>query len=755
MANKKDAQEIKKDKDLAMMSNLYSDVLDKITNIMGDDSNRKSELDFMSKIMTNLTTDDYGEISSTAGDDITTFLYKSIKGEDKVDKDMMKNIEDIFTNKNESLANLMFDKKASKNIVLEDLQLVCSYLYQLQEAVNATRDAVVTSDDIGVQISRNLLFRNSTDDSDELKNIVSQIENMEDELKLHHKIKNHIIPKTLSLGSYYVYSVPYNRLITDYKSRQDAAQRGVSNNSNYFMTLKESTDLTDFITGYSGLMEDKQSTIKVAKEASDEYLSDIEICNESSCVLDDVVNVEEIIALEGTTHQFAVTNDAINKQTRDMMKGKFTYSANESIIDEDKSSKNDDYSSVTGCYIKLIDPRRLVEVKVLDKVIGYYYLIDTGIKVNKMPFSSSMRFNMNIATSIKPEDLESDFVHVLADRIVKSMDKKYLENNPKFKDVIVNALLFDDIYKRKIRFQFIPVDYITKFAIDEDLDGEGTSMLSNSLFYAKLYLYILIFKVLSILSRSNDQKIHYVKSSGIDKNTANNIQSVARTMKENQINFTDLLNYGNAVNKIGKGKDVFIPEGTQGERGITTDILSGQDVQLNTELMEMLITNAINATGVPSVIMSYINEADYSRTLVMANAKFIGRVVNYQIDFNRSLTELYKKLMKFSLNIDNPAIIDTFSYKLNPPKSMNNTNLSDLTNNAEQTIAYVIKTLIGENRDPEPNDNIKKDLLYKKVAKELMPMLPWNDFEKMLEEVEIDLAKHLQEKRIKVNEDEQ
>ena len=84
------------------------------------------------------------------------------------------------------------------------------------------------------------------------------------------------------------------------------------------------------------------------------------------------------------------------------------------------------------------------------------------------------------------------------------------------------------------------------------------------------------------------------------------------------------MNYNSMVTKRGANKDIFMPVGRSGERAIDFDILSGQDVQIDTDLMEKLRTNAISSTGVPSVMMSYVNEADYSRTLVMANAKFMS-----------------------------------------------------------------------------------------------------------------------------------
>ena len=722
-------------KELQQQNEIFTDVLGKLATQNNDDINRKKELDIIAKSIDDVIRTEIDDIKKFTGDDITSFLYKTLSQDERLSNAMMRNIDDIFnSSKNESIASIMFDKNASKNVLLEDLEIISSYIYQLKEAVNATRDAIVTSDDVGQQISRNLTFKNMPQDSEQVTNALKQIENMEDELRLHHKIKNHIVPKTLSFGTYYVYTVPYSKLIVDYKERE-------ARNGSYATSLKESTQPFDTvdIAPYKSIMETTEANIKKSMNV---FLEDISVDNTPTSIIPDLVSSEEIHVMESGFY----TSDADFNKRVDSILGKKKNTqvrSSESVIDSNEMKA---YGGVTGCHVKLIDPRRLVEVKILDKVIGYYYLVDTGIKASKMSFTSTVKFNLNSVAPGQTQDVETSFIQMIAERIVKSMDKKYLEENPKFKELIVNALMYDDLYKRKVKFQFIPVDYITAYSIDEDVNGEGQSMLTNSLFYAKLYLYLLIFKVLSILTKSNDQKFHYVKSSGIDKNTANNTQVVARALKENQINFTDLMNYGSAINKIGKSKDVFVPTGTQNERGIETDILSGQEVQLNTDLMEMLISNAINSTGVPSVIMSYINEADYSRTLVMANAKFIGRVVNYQIDFNRANTELYKKLMRYYLNLDE-NLVENFEYTFASPKSLNNVNLSDLMSNAEQTANFVVKALVGENRNPSEEDNALKDILFKKVSRELLPMIQWSKMDELYMKSKEDLKKLMAERK--------
>lgn len=740
-------------KELQDQNEIFKSILGKLSAQNDEAQSRDNELDILAKSIDEVIKGEISDISKFTGDDVTTFLYKTLSQDERMQRAMMKSIDDIFnSDNNQSIASIMFDKKRSKNVLLEELDVITSYVHQLKEAVNATRDAIVTSDDIGTQMSRNLKFKNIATDSAESMNAISLIEKMEEELNLHHKIKNHIIPRTLEFGEFYVYTAPYSDLIRDCKNRTNQ-----QNNQKTSINVFESTEhfTNEDFSEYKPLLNSGSNTGSIRK-VMDDFLKDIEVCNESTSIIEDEVSINELSVME--SGDFYTSNPEFTKQVNGILKKQrkgapgslMTRAAGEAVID---SINKHEFSDVTGCLVKLIDPRRLVEVKVLEKVIGYYYVVDTGVKLNKMSFTQSIKLNLASQSTMQKEDLESKFIHMIADKVVSAMDKKYLEDNIKFKELIVNALMYEDTYKRKVKFQFIPVDYITKYTVDEDMEGQGQSILTNSLFYAKLYLYLLIFKVLSILTKSNDQKFHYVKSSGIDKETANSTQSAARAIKENEMTFKDLMNYGTAMNKIGKAKDAWIPTGTQADRPIESDILSGQDIQLNTDLMEMLLTNAINSTGVPSVIMSYINEADYSRTLVMANAKFIGRVVNYQLDFNRCNTELYKKLARYYLNLDE-NIINSLSYTFASPKSLNNINMSDAINNAEQTANFIVKCYTGENRNPTEEDNALKDIMFAKVVKELLPMIQWSKMDELFKASKEESKQLIVERKASPSQDE-
>lgn len=199
----------------------------------------------------------------------------------------------------------------------------------------------------------------------------------------------------------------------------------------------------------------------------------------------------------------------------------------------------------------------------------------------------------------------------------------------------------------------------------------------------------------------------------------------------------DLFNYTTLINKVGNGTEMYIPTGRTNERPIETEILSGQDVQLNTELLEMLKNAYILGTGVPAAIVNYLNEADFAKVVEQNNTKFNGRVVNYQLDFNSAITEMYKKIMMWSSNLpDN--VIDNFQFTLQPPKTVATSAKSDAINNFSSLSDFVVGLIYddpNETTNPDLKDEIRN---FKKLyAEEQLPMLNMDKINELINKAKI------------------
>ena len=673
----------------------------------------------------------------------TEFIGKLWQEENGRNNSFNKDIEQMINGTDGEIEAYLSDQYKNRLIKQNDIHEVSSQLSELKEAILITRDSIVTADITDGKISRQITFNDRVNDSSAKTNgLMDAVETMEKTYKLHNKIKNHIIPKTLEYGEYYAYVIPYGDMFKQFYdskdmmvSGQDNAYAGapsstLNNTSINESTILESCDGNDEKLMIESIMESLPEPPENMSESTykKEIRSDIESVMKNItvnnkpvplCVLDEGVEaISEFCESYGyTTEANKVSYDTLFKDVVKEVDGQGI-----TAVDTKKRSVN--FKEYKECYMKLIDPTRIIPVKVMDTTVGYYYIQDQDITPLTGVLTSTVYY-----TRYDDNRKERTLIDTISGQIVKSFDKKFLRKNQQFKELIVNALTYYKLNEKRIKFQFIPKEYIIEFKINEDLDGNGTSMIEPALFYAKLYLMILLFKVLTILKDSNDTKINYIKQSGIDKNYMNKINEIARKKQQRTINMTDLMCYTSMISKVGAGHEIYIPVGRSGERGIETEVISGQDVQLNTELMEMLKKQMITAVGVPEVLMNYINEADFAKTLELANTRYQGRIVNYQLDFNRPLTELYRRLMRGSTNIDE-QVINSCEYKLNPPKASSVQVTTDILQNYSSYQEWLSNMFLGSDYSNDPDKVMIANEFAKKVARDTLGMI---DFDKMNE----------------------
>lgn len=747
MANKNEKKEekvIQTSKEEIKLNDLFKDIYKKIsmnTHDVDEDINRIS-IDTLSEKIKRVIEDDMEEMKTYGGEnDLSRFLMNTIQnsGSGKFASNVMdpKNdnaLDQLFVSGEGSIFATFQERFKNKALLFSDLEIISSQLVELSEAINITRDDIVSSDDVGADISRSLTFSiDGVSSDDRYDELIEEVKNQEKIHNLNYKIREHIVPKALTYGEYYVYIIPESKLY------ENAQKKKLERTSGAAM---ESADAQAFLESL-----DKSTTKDVKPEDMIEYISEnIKINN------DDIpIPILENNTMTGAMKDLAQFNSLTNmlKQKKGK-KNKETNGENKyaslGFSDGVKSYKLDDWSDVKGCYIKLMNPKNLIPVKLLNYTIGYYYMFEDEMdSAGKHHCKHGHRFSNIVDNMSKDTAEQQNLIGNMADAIVKSFNKDYLNDNSEFKDLIINALLYNDMYKRKLHFQFIPGDHICRFAVNEDENGNGQSMIYKSLFYAKLYLSLLVFNMVTYLTKSQDTVVTYVKTSGIDKNVVNKTMDVARQWKSKQIGIGDLMDYSSIYGKIGTGRDLFIPEGESGERGLSWDIIQGQDVNMQDEMMEQLKQAFINGTGVPSVIMNYINEADFAKTLVMANAKHLRRVMLYQDNFNEGLTNMYQKILYYCTDIELEDIAN-FRYTLQRPKTLPNNNLVDLLGYGDQILDFVEKSEFGQFAEETPELNATKDKFRKEFSRKVLPMLPWETIDEIMAEVKIEVVKDNVEK---------
>ena len=732
-------REIQTSKDEIKLNDLFQDLYKKIsmnTHDVDADANKIS-LDTMSEKIKRVIADDMEEMKTYGGEnDLSRFLINTIQnsGSNKFSSNIMdprneNALENLFSSGDGAIFSTFQERFKNKALLFNDLEIISEQLVELSEAINTTRDDIVSSDDVGADISRSLTFSvDGTEDEDRYDELIEEVKRQEQIHGLNYIIREHIVPKTLKYGEYYVYVIPESKLYENAQKKKLERTNGAS---------METMDAKIFL---ESLKLDK-SYKDVKPEDMVSYISENIKINNTDMPIPILENDNMVGAMKDLA-QFNSLSKLLkqNKGKKKKEGGDNKYSTL-GFSDGVKSFKVDDWSEIKGCYIKLLDPKKVIPVKLMNYTIGYYYIHDAELDItNHHHCSHGHRFTNIMDNMTNKSTDQQNLIANIADAIVKSFDKKYLNDNIEFKELIINSLLYNDMYKRKLHYQFIPGDHICRFSVNEDENGNGQSMIYKSLFYAKLYLSLLVFNMITYLTKSQDTVVTYVKTSGIDKNVINKTMDVARQWKSKQIGIGDLMDYSSIYGKIGTGRDLFIPEGESGERGLSWDIIQGQDVDMQSEMMEQLKQAFINGTGVPSVIMNYINEADFAKTLVMANAKHLRRVMMYQDNFNEDLTSMYQKILCYCTDIELEDIAN-FKYTLQRPKTLPNNNLVDMIGYGDQILDFVEKSEFGQFAEESPELNTTKDMFRKQLSRKVLPMLPWELIDDIMETVKMEVVK--------------
>ena len=583
------------------------------------------KVDELSSAFDNLLKSEITNLNSTADGDTTSFLTKLFSENNKRIATANADLEDIFGVNEGQLESFLTEAYKNRLIKQADLHEVASQLTELREAIGIIRDAIISSDVVDGHMSRNIKF--DLDMEDQEDNYTPIIESMENEFKLHEKIKDFIIPKSLEYGEYYVYCVPYATIFSEFDKEKYAegnrAYRAYESadkpmNMYEFVHKDEKTwnalgeSVTDMVLEavendgnpmYRGMDKkdlEKKNLRKTLDKQLEEMLKNVEVNNDCiplSVMEEGVDSVREFY--ERKTSTVYGDSQMYNAFTNNFMKANSIDNGMHDIKGNKKNSKESDYSEFKDCYIKLVDPQRMLPIELMNEVIGYYYIQEEDISPLSGILTSTVYYD-----KFDSNRNENNVLSTIAGTIVSAFDKKFLQKNEKFKKLIVEALNYYKLNNRKIKFQFIPKEHVIPFSVNHDENGHGTSVLEPSLFYAKLYLMLLLFKMMSILLNSNDQKINYIKQSNIEKNVANKINEIARKKQARQITLADMFSYTTLINKIGNGNETYIPVGKSDVRGIETEILAGQEVQINTDFMEMLKKGYICGTGVPDVLMN-------------------------------------------------------------------------------------------------------------------------------------------------------
>ena len=739
------------------MADHVKEIIDGLSKDISQDvgNMHRDEFEQISKTFDKTLTDALKAFNTSTFDD--DGFIKKIREMDlgeKKDKDIVKNVLNNLKHEYVDVQSL----NHSELLLRRDMYNICTQMPEMRDVVYVIRDSIIECNVATGEVSRTITFENHTD----VEALEAQAKEIEHRHDLLMAIKNFIVPRTLMVGEMYIHVVPYAKLFAELeavKNLKFGASMGMTrpiegfresipneviesfsettslyNEANLKFMLESVADATKIDTSDSYKIEKNHNGSNIRQDyISSGYMSsllkNINICKGSSVMMEEMgpEGFRNFIFQEySKTKKSKKEEHFVENMHRDgrAILGKIP----EEEIDFPK------YQHIKGCYVKYLDALRMVPIRMDRKVIGYYYISTTmDLQINPAQPQGIVDLSFQHYTRDK------NLVDNLASLIIRSFDKPMLEKNIKLKSEIAEIIMAHRFSEGRLSFIYIPENEVIRLIINEDENGKGHSIIEPTLFPARMYLMLTLYNMIYTLN-NNTTRIHYLRSSGLNKDYAAQIQRTVRKFQSRRITIDDIYSYSGVLNKVGGMGEMVLPAGRGDYKALETDTIEAVPNPINIEFLEQQRRQAVSGTGVPHLlIMNQIDEVDFAKTLEMANTRFLSTVSAYKIDFNRGLTQFYQLLMKYSTEMEDD-VIQSFRFQFNAVKhqELNITNemISNFNSLVEMVTSIYYKQDEIQDSDGKPTAIVMN--LRKELAKEYLPQLDFDNLDEIVKKVNLE-----------------
>lgn len=684
-------------------------------------------------------------INSTGEPNMSRF-YERLFFNTQNDKDTVAEFEKIFGDNDfiNNLSSSYMDNRWIKAID-DELDETLRYMPKLEEALQTLRDNVLSAD----SFNKDFLTLKPAIDGDGSQD---QFDHNIQDLKKNYdllKLINDIYYDTSKYGETFIYCVPYEKAIQNLMDHKND-NRGIAIRSNYnestviledtindtsekidmsrFNLDKMSEDINDINLNFeidnSGILrsvieseKDARDKRKMVNEQSlcEQYLMELgmtDIRNDGKAYAFDNVERYQVGGKLPEHHNFDKTlND-------DMELPNIDSSASDGLVNTDKA-KNVKLKSMNGCIVKKLRRECITPIMINDICLGYYYFeFDNNMAFfdESQPSTGMVNTITGLRSNGRAEAYDvlqrrDDAIRYVASMLATKIDTKFINDNQDLKREIYYILKYNDEFSnneanmQNIRVSYIPPEDINHiyFELDENT-SRGISDLNLALIPAKLWVAIYITNCLAIMTRGNDKRVYYVRQS-VESNISKTLLKTVNEIKKSNFGIRQIQNINNVLNITGRFNDYIIPRGADGNSPIEFEVMQGQQIEIKTELLNLLEEAAINSTGVPLELIQSRQSPDYAMQLTMSNTKFLRFVYGRQSLFQQMIQPLLTKIYDIEY-----GTTDSIDVTLPPPLFINVTNTNQLIVNTSDFCNSIVEIFMGDSQD---------DVIKAKVGKKL------------------------------------
>lgn len=626
-------------------------------------------------------------------------LYNRIHSSEK-DPTIQKQLDDIFGNKAYADGMVMSTYNENKYIkeMDDEKDLLCKYMPKLEDAIDAKQDNVLSSDHYSKDYinAKNI----TTSDTDTFNTEITKLK------KKYSLIEtcNKLYKNTSKYGEQYLYIVPYSEALQKLlQNKQQSSTFGFIGNE--ATVLKEAfinnTDEIKIPFKQKNIKEllNESSSFNLPNQSDyDKYIEKykgLEVKFNRSGILESAFN--EISSLKSLkTKQETIPQDKLKYKELD---------GQEYIIDPtNKIDEDINKIDVPGCVMKVIPRYNIIPLYIENICLGYYCIETTTDDIFNMQKSGAIDPMMGLRNgTLKFTNTDKEkkdiLLRYLSKELAQNIDSKFINANQDLSKEIYAVLKSNDLLNGKnldrIKVTYIPPEHIIHWYWEKDENtNRGISDLEKGLIPAKLYTSLYMTNLSGYLTRGFDKRVYYVKQS-VEKNISRTLLHTINQIKMGNFGSREMTNIKHMLNITGKFNDLIIPVGSTNEPPVQFDIMPGQQIDVKSEMMDMLEEMAVSSTGVPYEYIQSRQTVDYAVRLTMSSNKFLKstytRQATVQELLSRMLTILYNSEYKKS---------DEIVVELPPPIYLSMINTSTMIQNSTEITNFVVESE-AKNDDPE------------------------------------------------------
>lgn len=643
-----------------------------------------------------------------SGRALSNFNRSQSKGNDISNKDAYTDIIDLINTANgskatdfNSILDNIFEKNKKYFSILKDYEIMPILIPQITRILSFLVNECISPD---IHSSNTFTITCTSKDNESIN---KEIESIRIEQKLDQLLKN-IYTNRFKLGREYY-------AINNYKDTFEAFKKTLDSKMlNESAGVANMSDIDYLNYQFESLKVTESKTLNESSSGEDDLtLESLNITIERTDILAKVKELKYECMCESYKDNStkAILNEAITGV--DSKKGM-------NII-EYLSTKDLDKCSITR-----LDPARVFKLSPSGKTVGYFYVTDNNPNTNvnrDVEMGGMLRDRLLKSKQVGSDgrkgndnaNAEKIIVNRLAEKIINTFDPNIGISNIEDIDLLHDYMLHNNIINGNKKIIFYYADDIVDFSREDE------SLLINAVFFTKLYATLMLNNISTKILRGRGRQIHTVNV-GVSPAMSPYIQAAIATLTMPNNNLGNITgSFKTLFNPLNSSSDIVLPRDEGTDPFITTDIVEGQNVDMDMDILRFILNSIIMSFGLDSAVIDTTNgNIDFAKTLSMLSLQIANSTKAEQSETLPPWKELVLSVFRICGSDSLRAAIDNGEININffSPKTLLMNMTMDELNNVKQ-VAETFADVYPELQMDDEDANLKRlEFIYSFIRSE-------------------------------------